>query len=107
MIDLFLNSDLFRTINEYTDLRNLCDTCSFLSSSKQYINYKLNRQYSLIYYNDELFRNMILHKIFNPYKQLYLNLSYLGNTYDLDLRFSDIIINAAIIIIYMFIFFII
>ena len=29
MINLFTNTDLFRTINEYTDLRSLCDTCSF------------------------------------------------------------------------------
>ena len=29
MTNIFSNTDLFRTINEYTDLRSLCDTCSF------------------------------------------------------------------------------
>ena len=28
MTNIFTNIDLFRTINEYTDLRSLCDTCS-------------------------------------------------------------------------------
>ena len=29
MTNIIINPDLFRTINEYTDLRSLCDTCSF------------------------------------------------------------------------------
>ena len=75
MKDVFLNIDLFKIINEYTDLRSLCDTCSLLSITlKKYINYKLNREYSLMYYYDILFRNKVLSKIFNPYKQLHLNL---------------------------------
>ena len=82
---LFTNLDLFRLINNYTDLRSLCDTCSFgknswflpkvakgkqnfplgslLSKLKKYINYKLNREYSLKYYDDILFRNIVLSKI--------------------------------------------
>jgi hypothetical protein len=75
MTKIFLDSYIFRDINEYTDLRNLCDTCSSLSKLKKYINYKLNKQYSLMYYDDVLFRNIVLSKIFNPYKQLHLDLS--------------------------------
>ena len=75
MIDLFINPDLFRVINEYTDLRSLCDTGSLLSTLKKYINYKLNKEYSLMYYEDIAFRNIITSKIFNPYKQLHLNLN--------------------------------
>ena len=75
MIDLFTTPELFRVIDTYTDLRSLCDTCSLLSITlKKYINYKLNREYSLMYYYDILFRNKVLSKIFNPYKQLHLNL---------------------------------
>jgi Leucine-rich repeat (LRR) protein len=93
MIDLFINPDLFRVINEYTDLRSLCDTCTFLSTLKTYITYKLTKEYSLLYYDDVLFRNRVLHKIFNPNKQLHLNLSYcditdvsaLGNVHTLNL----------------------
>ena len=94
MKEVFLNIDLFRIIDEYTDLRNLCDTCSLLSKLKKYINYKLNEKYSLMYYDDILFRNIILSKIFNPYKQLHLDLSEcnkikdirsLGNVYTLNL----------------------
>ena len=29
MSNIFYNIDLFKIINEYTDLRSLCDTCSF------------------------------------------------------------------------------
>jgi hypothetical protein len=50
MMDLFINPELFRVINEYTDLRNLCDTCTFLSTLKTYITYKLTKEYSLLYY---------------------------------------------------------
>ena len=51
-MDLFTNPDLFRYINEYTDLRSLCDTCSVFATLKQYIHYKLNEKYSFMYYDD-------------------------------------------------------
>jgi len=97
-MDLFTNPDLFRVINEYTDLRSLCDTCTFLSTLKTYITYKLTKEYSLLYYDDVLFRNRVLNKICNPYKQLYLNLSdcditdvsALGNVHTLDLSLCNI-----------------
>ena len=85
MMDLFINPDLFRVINEYTDLRNLCDTCTFLSTLKTYITYKLTKEYSLLYYDDVLFKNRVLHKIFNPNKQLYLDLSYCKNITDVSM----------------------
>ena len=50
-MDLFTNPDLFRIIDEYTDLRSLCDTSVSFSELKQYINYKLNEKYSLMYYH--------------------------------------------------------
>jgi hypothetical protein len=75
MINIFTNTDLFRYINEYTDLRSLCDTCLLFTTLKKYINYKLNKKYSLLYYNDILFRNRVLNKIFNSNKQLHLKLS--------------------------------
>jgi hypothetical protein len=75
MQKVFRNTDLFRTINEYTDLRRLCNTFVLFATLKKYINYKLNKKYSLMYYNDILFRNIVLNKIFNPLKQLKLNLS--------------------------------
>ena len=75
MTNIFLNIDLFRIINEYTDSRSLCDTCVLITTLKKYINYKLNKKYSLIYYDDISFRNIILSKIFNPIKQLHLDLS--------------------------------
>ena len=93
-MDLFTNPDLFRVIDEYTDLRSLCDTCTLLLQFKKYITYKLNRDYSLMYYNDILFRQRVLNKIFNPYKQLHLDLSdcnitdvsALNNVHTLNLR---------------------
>ena len=99
MSNIFHNIDLFRIINDYTDLRSLCDTCVLLSTFKKYINYKLNTLYSLMYYNDVLFRNIVLSKIFNPLKQLHLNLrgctditdvSALLGVHTLDLSHSNI-----------------
>ena len=106
MQEIFTNTDLFRTINEYTDLRSLCDTCSFgknqeflskvakgklgfptcllFATLKKYINYKLNKQYSLMYHDDILYRTIVLNKIFNPLKQLKLNLSCFNNITDVS-----------------------
>jgi Leucine-rich repeat (LRR) protein len=104
MTNIFSNIDLFRYINKYTDLRSLCDTCLLFATLKKYINYKLNKKYSLMYYDDISFRNMVLHKIFNPYKQLdlYLSLcdnitdvSTLGNVHTLDLSCCDYITDVS------------
>ena len=84
-MDLFTNPDLFRYIYEYTDLRSLCDTCSIILQFKKYITYKINRDYSLLYYDDVLFRQRVLNKIFNPYKQLYINLSKCDNITDVSI----------------------
>jgi len=85
---------LFRDLNEYINLWNLSITCKLFSDSKKYLRYKLNRIYSLKYYKDKYFRTKILEKIFNPQKQLYIdlsncnsitNVSVLGNAYSLNL----------------------
>ena len=57
MTNIFINLDLFRTINEYTDLRSLCDTCLLFATFKKSINYKLNKKYSLMYYDYILFNS--------------------------------------------------
>ena len=73
MNNVFYNIHLFVTINEYTDLRSICDTNMSFSTLKKYINYKINAKYSIMYYEDILFRNIVLNKIYNPSKQLYLH----------------------------------
>ena len=96
-MDPMFNIDLFRCINEYTDLRSLCDISLLFASLKQYINYKLNDDYSFTYYDNISFRNIVLSKIYNPYKQLRLNLSWcnisdvstLGNVHTLKLNRCD------------------
>ena len=82
MITIFHNIDLFSIINEYIDLRSLCDICRPFTTLKKYINYKLNKEYSLMYYDNVLFRNKVLSKIFNPLKQLHLDLSYCNKITD-------------------------
>ena len=89
MICTIMNRDFFRIINKYTDLRSLCDTCVLLSTFKKYINYKLNNVHSLMYYDDVLFRNKVLSKIFNPNKQLHLNLNWCTNITDVS-ALSDV-----------------
>ena len=49
MSNIFHNINLFRIINEYTDLRSLCDTCSLFITLKKYINYILNKEYSFMF----------------------------------------------------------
>ena len=104
MNSIFFNIDLFRTINEYTDLRSLCDTCGSFATLKKYINYKLSKRYSSMYYDDIIFRNIVLNKIFNPNKQLHLNLSEcenitdvstLGNIHTLNLSNCDNITDVV------------
>ena len=85
MQEIFINIDLFRYINEYTDLRSSCDTCVSFTTLKKYIKYKLNIDYSLIYYEDIAFRNIITSKIFNPYKQLHLDLNGCDNITDVSI----------------------
>ena len=82
METIFLNIDIFKYIDKYTDLRNFCDTCRSFATLKKYINYKLNKEYSLMYYDNVLFRNKVLSKIFNPLKQLNLDLSYCNKITD-------------------------
>jgi len=97
-MDTFTNPDLFNVIGEYTHLQSLCDTCTMLLTFKQYICYKLKEEYSSMYYNDISFRNRLLTKIFNPNKQLHLDLnnceltdvSALGNVHTLDLSDCNI-----------------
>jgi hypothetical protein len=104
MTNIFTNPDLFRAIYEYTNLQSICDTCSLFATLKKYINYKLNREYSLMYYDDVLFRNRVLNKISNPNKQLHLDLSecenitdvsVLANVYDLNLSYCNNITDVS------------
>ena len=62
----------------------MCDTCKPCAEFKKYWIYKLNKQYSLLFYDDILFRDLVLSKIFNPIKQLHLNLSDCKNITDVS-----------------------
>ena len=102
--NIFYNIHLFVTINEYTDLRTLCDTSKSFSTLKKYIDYKLNKKYSLMYYDDILFRNIVVSKIYNPNKQLHLilnhctkitDVSILGNCHTLDLSRCENITDVS------------
>jgi len=95
MNDVLLNLDLLRNINEYTDLRSLCDTCSLLSTLKKYIFYKLKSRYSVMYCSNSLFRNKILSKIFNINKQLHLDL-----TCGFNIRYFSMLVNVHTLILY-------
>lgn len=90
---------LYEIINEYIYLNNLCYSCNyFYKELKKYKYLKLNIYYSLKYYEDYEFRNIILSKIINPNKQLYLNfkksyitdVNILHNVHGLDLSYTNI-----------------
>ena len=95
---------IFKCISDYTNVFEYCNTCQLLFKYKKYVNYKLNKFYSLMYYDDETFRARILNKIDNPRKQLYINLenhyfisdvSVLGNVCNLDLHGCKKITNVS------------
>ena len=68
--NIFYVKDIVNSINEYiTDDNNLLKCNKYLYDLKLK-SYKLNREYSLRYYNDAEFRNVIHSKITNPITQL-------------------------------------
>ena len=88
---------LFMKLVEYTGYWNFSITCQLLFKSKKYVNYNLNKKYSQMYYFGKQTKNMILEKIFNPQKQLCLDLSSmitdinpdaLGQVHTLNLEYS-------------------
>ena len=97
MLTVFSMLHFFMSLTNYIELGYYCSTCRLLFKFKKHTNYKLNDDYSHLYKNDETFRNMVLSRIVNPQKQLYLildcdfysnivtDLSVLGNVYSLNL----------------------
>lgn len=95
----FIIHNLYLYINEFTNIQYICDACKKYSVYKKYVLYiKLNKHNSLkYYYNNENFRNIVLTKISNPYKQLSIDLSNsniidinINNLHSLDLSNSDV-----------------
>jgi len=95
----FIIHNLYLYINEFTNLQYLCDACKKYNIYKKYVLYiKLNKHNSLkYYYNNENFRDIVLSKIFNSYKQLSIDLSGsdiinidIHNLHSLDLSYSKI-----------------
>ena len=67
--------NVFLIINEFCSVNKLLETRRFLYQVKRRVGiYKLNRTYSLEYYNDATFRELVLQTINNSSKQLYLDL---------------------------------
>ena len=67
----------------YIDVTKLLNSTKLLKNvKKKFIYRKLNKIYSLEYYNDEEFRNIIHNSITNPNKQISLNLSQCNNITD-------------------------
>jgi hypothetical protein len=88
--NIFSILDLFIYINHYTSFISLCDTCKLLSELKKYVNYKLNSQYTKLYYRCNTFRDLVNSKVVSTHqlhfadcKSYYLNI--ISNIYTLDL----------------------
>jgi hypothetical protein len=65
--------DVFRLIGEWTDTTNLTATNRFFFYNvKQFMYLKLNNKYSLQYYRDDRFRELVLSRVDKPRKQLSL-----------------------------------
>ena len=107
-LKIFQNEDLFDLINKYTNLRQICYTCSSLLYLKNRIYYNLNFCYSLcFYYNYMNFRNYLINNLIKPNKQLSLNLkeccnitntSVLNNVHSLNLSCCENIIIDTIVL---------
>ena len=69
--------DVFRLIGEWTNTNYLISTNRyFFNNVKQFMYLKLNRTYSLFYYKNEGFRELVLSRVDKPTKQLCINLGY-------------------------------
>jgi len=91
---------------KYTDLRGYCNTCPLLFNKyTKYLNYKLNRHYSFLYYSNKAFRTAVLARIHDPQKQLYLDLfgrditdiTSLIYVHTLSLRFCNGIFDVSLL----------
>lgn len=94
---------LYKMINDYEDIKQLCDTCKEYQEYKKILSIKLNKEYSLEFYRNFQFRSIILSKIIDPYEQLSIDLSdcdevvdvkYLNNLRSLDLSCCKNIIDV-------------
>ena len=95
------------SINEFIkDDTHLLECNKYLNELKLKY-YKLNKEYSLQYYNDINFRNRIYSKLTNPILQLWLNLTnydeiiddglkHLGRIHTLELYGCELITNEGI-----------
>ena len=76
---LHLPQDLYSCIQEYTNINPLLNTTKKLSDVKYELHYwKLNKEYSLKYYDCGEFRNRINSIMYRTLKQLSLNLNALN-----------------------------
>ena len=65
----------FLVVDNVGGLRQLCDVNKQLSMFKHMVEFKLTREYSLVYYNDAQFQTMLWTKIHHPSRQLHVDLS--------------------------------
>ena len=72
-------------IDQYSSLNNFSITSKELLHCKKIIKYKFTQEYSLKYYLDDVFRNMILNKIHYPNMQLIIDVSHCYEIYDVDI----------------------
>jgi hypothetical protein len=83
----------FMSLSNYIELCEYCVTCRLLFKFKKHLDYNLTDHYSILYYENDIFRTRVLERIANPQKQLYLimynvsvtDLSVLGNVHYLNL----------------------
>ena len=76
MLTVFSMLHFFMSLTNYIELGEYYSTCRLLYKFKKYTNYKLNYDYSLMYYQNETFRTTVLSIIANPLNQLYLKLNF-------------------------------
>jgi hypothetical protein len=92
--------EIFQIIGNYTNINNLLNSTAKLNNVKKKLFYwKLNRQFSIKYYQNEIFREELLVKMNDINKQLSLILAYyhkdidvsiLANIHTLDLSNCNI-----------------
>ena len=65
----------FLVVDNAEGLQSLCDVNKELLMFKHMVEFKLTREYSLVYYHDAQFRAMLRTKIHHPSRQLHVDLS--------------------------------
>ena len=65
--------DILIYLSKFTKINKLLLSCKKLHDNKKYLDWKLTKKYSYEFYNNVNFREIVISKIYDTKKQLYMS----------------------------------